>query len=96
MFVLRLVASKAICIKEACRRTDATKSVLQLQSKGGEGNLLRHGQDGHSRQIRGWIPSIPLTGGCVEGKTATCREEKMIPFPGYFSLKGKYFSAKYI
>jgi len=48
--------------------------MLELQSEGSEGDLLRHRQYGHSGQIRIWIPNIPLTGGRVE-MGATCRTD---------------------
>lgn len=53
--------------------TDATECVLQLQSEGSEGNLVRHRQDGHSGQVGDWVPCIPLTVGGVEAQTACCR-----------------------
>lgn len=53
--------------------TDAIECVLQLQSEGGEGNVLRHGQDGDSGQVGGWVSCIPLTVGGVEGQVACCK-----------------------
>lgn len=54
-----------------CMGTNATKCMLQLQSEGSEGNLLRHRQDGHSGQVGDWIPSVPLAGWGVESQTTS-------------------------
>lgn len=53
--------------------THSEKSVLQLQGEGRERNLFRYRQDGHSGQVGGLVPSIPLTAGGVEGQAASCR-----------------------
>lgn len=44
--------------------TDGTEGMLELQGEGGEGHILRHGHDGHRREVAGGDPRVPL---------ATCR-----------------------
>lgn len=56
--------------------TDATECVLQLQGKGHEGNVFRNRQNGDSRQVGGWIASIPFTVWCLESQTMSCTTEE--------------------
>lgn len=75
-----------------CVCTNATECVLQLQSKGSEGNLFRHRQDGHSGQVGDWIPCIPLTGGGVESQTTSCKKEE--EFSSLYILARKKTNSK--
>ena len=60
-----------VCLQGRMYSTDATEGVLQLQSEGGEGHLVRHGQNGDSRQVGHWVPCIPFAAGGVEAQTAS-------------------------
>lgn len=62
-----------VCV---CVCTYSTKRVLQLQSEGSEGDVLRPRQERHGGQVRRRVAGIPLAGGGVEGKTSSCRAER--------------------
>lgn len=53
--------------------TYGEESMLQLQREGRERNLFRYGQDSHSGEVGGLVPSIPLTARGVEGQAASWR-----------------------
>ena len=65
--------------------TDAAEGVLQLQGEGGEGDVIRDGQDGDSGEVGGRVPRVPLAGGGVETQT-TCWENKRNPFDWFSFL----------